>query len=151
MIGYHIRETLRGLAVLLFLAALIVVGLRILAGCTPAEDPSAQRRAVVLTIANGMVVGDKACASVARAKGGEEGYRLALACAFAYDAARLSLVTADEKLDKEAPEDVSCEVEQALDYARQMAGLIEKYGGKLPRALADALRFAALVGTGCAG
>lgn len=37
MIGFHIKETLRGLAVLLFFAALILVGLRIMAGCTPRD------------------------------------------------------------------------------------------------------------------
>jgi hypothetical protein len=37
VIGFHIKETLRGLAVLLFFAALILVGLRIMAGCTPRD------------------------------------------------------------------------------------------------------------------
>lgn len=151
MSGYSIKEALRGFAVLCFLAAIAFVGLRCMAGCKNVEDPGGQRRAVVLTVANGVVIADKACASIARAKGGDEGYKLAVACAFAYDAARLSLVTADEKLDRDTPEDVACEVEQALDYARQMAGLIEKHGGKLPRALKDALEFAAVVALGCAG
>lgn len=37
MIGYAIKESLRGLAVILFLAAVIFVVLRFTAGCTPAE------------------------------------------------------------------------------------------------------------------
>jgi hypothetical protein len=41
MSGYRIREALRGLAVLLFLAAFILLALRILAGCTPAEQQQA--------------------------------------------------------------------------------------------------------------
>lgn len=150
MNGRDIERALTGVCLVVFFGAVIFIGIQLLTGCKPAQDPS-QRRAVVLTVANGVVVADKACASVARAKGGEEGYRLALACAFAYDAARLSLVAADEKLDKDTPEDVSCEIEQALDYARQMAGLIEKHGGKLPRALEDAFRFASVVSLGCAG
>lgn len=37
MSGYRIREALRGLGVLLLLAAIAFVGMRCMAGCTPAE------------------------------------------------------------------------------------------------------------------
>jgi hypothetical protein len=145
-----VEQAITGIAVVVFLAAVAFVCIQLMS-CKPAEDPGASRRAAVLTLANGVYVADQACASVARAKTDtREGYELARACAFAYDAARVSLIAADEKLDREG-EDVACELEQALDYARQIAGLIEKHGGKLPKALVQAFQFAPLFASGCAG
>jgi hypothetical protein len=145
-----LEQALTGLAVLVFLGAVLFIA-GLLLGCRPVDDPGAQQRAAVLTLANGVYVADQACASVARGKtDAREGYELARACAFAYDAARVSLIAADEKLDREG-EDVACEIEQAIDYARQMAGLIEKHGGKLPKALVQAFEFAKLATLGCAG
>lgn len=149
--GRAVEHAFTGVAVLLFLAALVFLALQ-LVGCRPAEDPTAQRRAAVTTIAHGVAVADQACASIARAKvDARQGYELARACAFAYDAARLSLLAAEEKLDADNPADVACEIAQAIDYARQMAGLIEKHGGKLPPALRQSLPFASIVALGCAG
>lgn len=143
-----VRDALGMVLFLLFLA-LLVLGV---ARCRPVDDPSAHHRAIVLTVANGVYVADQACASIARAKtDAREGYELARACAFAYDAARVSLIAADEKLDGNAPEDVSCEIAQAIDYARQMAGLIEKHGGKLPKALQHAFQLAPMLASRCAG
>lgn len=145
-----IEQALTGVAVVIFIGAVAFV-CAFLVNCKPADDPGASQRAAVLTLANGVFVADQACASVARGKtDAREGYELARACAFAYDAARVSLIAADEKLDREG-EDVACEIEQAIDYARQMAGLIEKHGGKLPKALVQAFQFAPLFASGCAG
>lgn len=149
MIGYHIKEAFRGFAVLAFLGAVIFLALRC-QGCKPVEDPGAHRRAIVVTLANGVYVADQACASIARAKAGQDGYELAKGCAFAYDAARLSLVIADEKLDRD-DDDVACEVAQAFAYAKQMADLLQKHGGKLPKALQHAFTLAPLLGSLCNG
>lgn len=145
-----LEQALTGVAVLVFLGAVLFIASMLLS-CRPVTDPGAQQRAAVLTLANGVAVADQACASVARAKtDAREGYELARACAFAYDAARVSLIAADEKLDRDG-EDVACEIEQAIDYARQMAGIIERHGGKLPKALLQAIEFAPLFAQGCAG
>lgn len=150
MMGKEIREALTPVCVILFVAALGFLAVRILAGCKGVEDPGAHRRAIVVTLGNGVYVADQACASVARAKAGQDGYELAKGCAFAYDAARLSLITADEKLDRDDV-DVECEVAQALAYARQMVALIEKHGGKVPKAMADALSLAPMLAEVCHG
>lgn len=144
-----VQGAIPGICAIIFLGAVVFIITQLL-GCKPAEDPSAQRRAAVLTIANGVFVADQACASIARAKADkQEAYDLAKSCAFAYDAARVSLIAADDKLDADSPEDVSCEIAQALAYARSMAGLIEKHGGKMPRALGHALQFASLAAEEC--
>jgi hypothetical protein len=146
-----VEQAITGVAVLVFIAAVLFVVIQLI-GCKPVEDPTAHRRAVVLTIANGVYVADQACASIARGKtDAREGYELARACAFAYDAARVSLIAADEKLNMDQPDDVSCEVAQALAYAKQIAGLIEKHGGKLPPALRHAFELAPMLAENCAG
>lgn len=151
MIGQHIKDAVAPVVFLVAIVGLVAIALG-LTDCRPVADAGAHHRAIVLTLANGVAVADQACASVARAKTDpRDGYELAKGCAFAYDAARLSLIAADEKLDRDTPEDVSCEVQQALDYARQMAGLIEKHGGKLPRALVQAFELAPMLAQGCAG
>ncbi len=150
-VRHHVKDAFPAVCAIILLAALVFVAAHV-AGCKPVEDPSAQRRAVVLTIANGVFVADQACASIARAKTDtREGYELARACAFAYDAARVSLIAADEKLDADNPDDVACEIAQALAYANQMAGLIEKHGGKLPPALRHAFQLAPLIAQECHG
>lgn len=148
MSGYSIREALRGFAVLVFLGAIAFVGLRCMAGCKPVDDPSSQMQAVVPALARGVKAADGACASLARAKMDAD---LARDCAFAYDAARLSLQAADDALDADVQTDVPCQVAQALAYARQMAGLIEKHGGKLPRSLTYALTASLVVSEVCRG
>jgi hypothetical protein len=50
MIGYHIKEALRGFAVLAFLGAVIFLALRC-QGCTPAEQ-----QAVVISVENAAAV-----------------------------------------------------------------------------------------------
>jgi hypothetical protein len=138
----------KAIPVVLFLCALGYVVFRSL-GCKPVEDPGAHQRAIVVSLAHGVRAADKACASVARGKGGREGYELARDCAFAYDSARLSLDAADEALDGTEAPDVPCQVAQALAYANQMAGLIEKHGGKLPKALVHAFALAPMLSERC--
>jgi hypothetical protein len=147
MSGYHIREALRELGFLLVLAGLALV-VQHCTACTPAEDPAMHHQAIVESLSYGVRAADLACASVARAQKDEH---LASECAFAYDAARLSLTAAEDKLERDHPEDVSCEVSQALSYARQMASLIEKRSGKLPPSLGRAFALATLLAEGCHG
>jgi hypothetical protein len=132
----------------LFLVAMAFIVMRFFLGCKPVEDPAAHRQAIVTSLAHGVKATDKACASIARAKKDEQ---IAKDCAFAYDAARLSLDAAEDKLDADTPEDVACEVAQALAYASQMAAIIEKHGGKLPRALTYATPLAMTLGGLCHG
>lgn len=148
MIGQHVKDALAPVVFLVAVVGLVAIALG-LTDCTPAEDPSAHHQAIVESLAYGVRVGDQACASIARAKGGQEGLALAKDCAFAYDAARVSLVAAEDKLAMDTPQDVSCEVAQALAYANQMAGVIEKHGGKLPRPLGHAFSLAPLLAAGC--
>lgn len=143
-----VRDVIGVVFFLLFLA-LLVLGV---ARCKPVDDPGAQHRAIVQGLAYGVRAADQACASLARgAPVAREGYELARDCAFAYDAARVSLDAADEALDGEGEQDVSCHVAQALAYAQHMAALIEKKGGKLPKALVQAFSLAPMLGGLCHG
>lgn len=147
MIGQHIKDALSPVVFLVAVVGLVALALG-LCECTPVEDPSAQVAAVVPTLARGVKAADSACASIARAQGDAQ---LARDCAFAYDAARLSLDAADDAIDGPDSSDVPCQVAQALAYARQMAGLIEKHGGKLPRSLAFALTSSTVLAEVCRG
>ncbi len=145
-----IEQALTGVAILVFLAAVIFV-MAHLAGCKPAQSPRAQARSVVVTIAYGVQAGDQACASIARAKLDAQ---LAKECAFAYDEAREALLIADDALDVselDAERKVPCAVAQALASASRLVGLIEKAGGRVPPALADGLALAPALAAGCHG
>lgn len=149
MIGLAIRESL---APVLFIAAVVgVVAIALHCGCEPAKDPRAHNRAVVLSIARGVEAADVACASIARAK---KDAPLARDCAFSRDAAKVSLEAAEDALDSDDPSkaaDVPCQVAQAVAYATALAGLVEKAGGKLPKALVDGFELAPMLAGGCRG
>jgi hypothetical protein len=147
MNGLRIRDAISPVVFLVGLVGLVAIALN-LCDCKPAADPSTQMEAVVPALARGVKAADSACASLARAKMNAD---LARDCAFAYDAARLSLQAADDALDADVQVDVPCQVAQALAYARQMAGLIEKHGGKLPRSLSFALSSSAVLAGVCRG
>lgn len=122
-------------------------------GCSPrpAEDPRAQRRAVVLTVADGVKAADVACASIARAK---RDATLARECDKARDEAAESLKAAEDALDAEDAAragDVPCMVAAAVSSASRLAGLIEHAGGKLPKAMLDGLQLAPMLAGGCHG
>lgn len=146
MIGQFIKNAI---APALFLCAVAVL-VFLHCSCKPAEDPAAHHQAIVESLAHGVRAADQVCASIARAKGGQAGLALASDCAFAYDAARVSIVAAEDKLAQDTPQDVACETAQALAYANQMAGIIEKHGGHLPKALVYAFTLAPLLARGCA-
>jgi hypothetical protein len=149
MNGQAIKEALSPVLFLVAVVGLTAIALSICDGCKPVENPGAHHQAIVESLAYGVSVADQACASIAKAKGGREGFALAKDCAFAYDAARVSLIAAEDKLAKDTPEDVACETAQALAYANQMAGAIEKHGGKLPKALAYAFATAPMLAERC--
>ena len=80
MIGRNIKDALAGLAVLLFFASIIFVGLRCLAGCTPAEQ-----QAVALTAENAAAVAqyDQAlvgCQQAARQRPKEQRFEAYVDC-----------------------------------------------------------------------
>lgn len=139
-----VRDAVGAVLFLFFLAALVLA----VAKCKPVEDPGAQARGAVHALAYGVEAADLACASIARSKRDVE---LARECAFARDAAKLSLEAADESLDMGHDDEVPCQVGQALAYARQMAGLIRQHGGKLPRALEHAFLLAPMFAEVCGG
>lgn len=143
MSGLSIRNAI---GPVLFLVAVGFIVARFFLGCKPVENPGAHHQAIVESLAHGVRVADQACASIARAK---KDLALAQDCAFAYDAARVSLVAAEDKLAQDTPQDVACETAQALAYANQMAGAIEKHGGKLPKALAYAFATAPMLAEMC--
>ncbi len=145
-----IEHALTGIAMLVFLGAIAFIAAA-LTHCKPADNPRAQARSVVLTIAEGVAVGDVACASIARAKLDLE---LARECAFARDEAREALIIAEDALDASdaaAAEKVPCAVSAALASANRLVGLIERAGGRVPPALADGLQLAPLLAGGCRG
>lgn len=151
MIGRHVGDALRGLAVLVFFAAVAFVILRVMAGCKGVENPRAHARAVVVTLAEGVAVGDMACASVARAKMDAS---LARECALARDEARENLIMAEDALDatdSAKAGDVPCMVKQAVASASRLMGLIEKAGGHVPNALNDAMELAPMLAGSCHG
>ncbi len=143
-----IEHALTGICILILLGAFAYIVASI-GGCKPAENPRAHARAVVLTIAEGVAVGDKACASIARAK---KDAGLARECAFAHDEAREALITAEEALDASeaaAAEKVPCAVAAAVVSASRLVGLIERAGGRVPPALTDGLQLAPMLAGGC--
>ncbi len=145
-----IEHALTGIAMLVFLGAVAFIAAA-LTHCSPAQNPRAQHRSIVLTLAEGVAVGDMACASIARAKSDVE---LARECAFARDDARESLIAAEDALDASdlaAAEKVPCAVAAALASASRLVGLIEKAGGRVPPALIDGLALAPLLTGGCNG
>ncbi len=139
-----VRDAIGIVFFLLFLA-LLVVGV---ARCKPVEDPSGQAADVVGALARGVRAGDRLCAQLARDRKDEQ---LAKACAFAYDAARVSLDTADTMIDDGKLGDLPCVVAQALAYTRQMAALLEVRGVTLPPLLSRALGIAPAVTEACNG
>ncbi len=146
-----LERALVGVCVMVLVAACVFIAAHLLGGCKEADNPRAHARAVVLTIAEGVAIGDKTCASIARAKA-DAG--LARECAFARDEAKLSLEAAEAGLDSAdsaAAENVPCAVAQALASASRMAGLIEKAGGKVPAALLDGLQLAPMLAGECRG
>jgi hypothetical protein len=148
MIGQHVKDALSPVLFLVAMTGIAALVLSLCDGCRAVEDPSAQASDVVGALARGVRAADKACASLARSKGDEH---LAKDCAFAYDAARLSLTAADEMIDDNDLVGVPCNVAQALAYTRQMAALIERRGGQLPAALMRALSVAPLLSETCHG
>ena len=145
-----IEHALTGVAILCLVGAVAFI-VAALNGCKPADNPRAQARSVVLTIAEGVAVADMACASIARAKKDAE---LARECALARDEARTSLLMAEDALDASelaAAEKIPCAVAAAVASANRLVGLIEKQGGRVPPALADGLHLAPLLAGGCRG
>ncbi len=145
-----IEQALTGICILVLLGAVLFI-IHVLACCKDVESPRAHARAVVLTVAEGVAIGDQACASIARSKSDAD---LARECAFARDEAKVSLESAEAALDSAdsaAAENVPCAVAQALASASRLAGLIERAGGKVPPVLLDGLHLAPQLSRGCNG
>lgn len=151
MNGIDIRRALSGVAVLIFVAAVGFLAAHCLTACAQVENPRAQARAVVLEMAEGVSVADKACADIARAK---KDAVLARECDKYRDAAKTSLEAAEDALDStDAAKagDIPCLVASAFDSATKLAELIRDAGGKLPNALQDAFDLAPMLSRGCHG
>lgn len=133
------------------LAVLLVAAATSLAspGCAPAKTPREQARSVVLTVAEGVRVGDEACASIAMAK---RDLQLAVGCAAVVAEAREQLLTAEAGVDAWDAADAGrlpCAVRSAADALSRLLETVKSAGGKTPPAVDDALRLAPLLAEAC--
>ena len=134
-------------AVLLVAAATAIGG----QSCRPAETPRETARSVVLSVAEGVRVGDEACASIAIAKSDLE---LAESCATFVREAREQLITAEEMIDAwQAGETgrIACAVRDASSALGRLLDTVRRAGGKPPPAVEDALRLAPQLAGACRG
>jgi hypothetical protein len=135
-------------------AAVFLVAGTILAagdGCVPAQTPREQARSIVLTVAEGVRVGDEACASIAKAK---RDVSLAEGCAIVVAEARSALLVAEAGVDawNAANEGkLPCAVSAASSALGRILDTITRAGGRAPPAVADALKLAPLLTGACRG
>jgi hypothetical protein len=131
---------------------LLLVGLGTApAACTPANTPREQARSVVLTVAEGVRIGDETCAWISKAK---KDLSLAETCAAAVLEARNALLIAEggvDAWDAAAAEKLPCATKAAASALSRVLGAIERAGGKIPPAVADALQLAPLLAGACRG
>lgn len=135
------------------LAVLLVAGAAALAqpSCTPAHTPREQTRSVVLSVAEGVRVGDEACAYVAR---GKADLALAETCAAIVKEAREALLVAEAGIDVWSAANegtLSCAVSAASNALGRILDTITRAGGKIPPAVDDALRLAPVLAEACRG
>jgi hypothetical protein len=130
---------------------LLIAAAFALMGCHGANAPREQARSVVLTVAEGVKVGDEACASVALAK---KDAALAEQCAALVSLARESLITAEEGVDAwdaTAVSNLPCAVKSAASALSRLLGIVEAAGGKAPPVVQDALLLAPALTGACRG
>lgn len=130
---------------------LLIATAVVLMGCRGANAPREQARSVVLTVAEGVKVGDEACASVALAK---KDASLAEQCAALVSLARESLIAAEEGVDAwdaAAVSNLPCAVKSAATALSRLLGIVEAAGGKAPPVVEDALRLAPALTGACRG
>ena len=130
---------------------LLIAAAIALMGCHGANAPREQARSVVLTVAEGVKVGDEACASVALAK---KDAALAEQCAALVSLARESLIAAEEGVDAwdaAAVSNLPCAVKSAASALSRLLGIVEAAGGKAPPVVQDALLLAPALTGACRG
>lgn len=138
-------------ALVAFLALALVIlcaAPLLLSGCAPSSRATA--RAAVLATAEGLRVGDQACAALATRRADRE---LAEACAAAYEVGRPAVIAAAGAVDAwERPgarERVACSLAAALGGLEAIVAEMRRRGGEaVPPLLSDARALVALVG-GC--
>lgn len=123
-------------------------------GCSAAQSlpttPREQARAAVLVLAEGVKLGDEACAKEALTQSSQP---LALRCKVAYETARSALIVAGDGVDawdSARRGEVACATVRGASAAEELAIAIRAYGGDVPPALTDGLAlYQALVGVTC--
>lgn len=127
--------------------ALVVLALPVLAfqGCKPVESP-ARARAAVSLVAEGVLVADKLCASVAR---DTKNVELARACMIGYDVARPGLTLAEELLDRGQTKSAACMLATVLDGLHKMTDALAAARVNTPPIVLDAFSFGPLFASQC--
>jgi len=119
----------------------------ILVACGAAQSPASSAttsrdsaRAALLTIAEGVKVGDASCAQAALSL---KNAKLATDCAHAYDTARAALVAADDGIDawnEGTAGNVACAGKHALDAIQNIEDALVLTGVPIPATVVDAIK-----------
>jgi len=107
---------------------------------TPAATSRDTARAALLTIAEGVKVGDASCAAAALSL---KNAKLATDCAHAYDTARAALVAADDGIDAwndGTAGNVACAGKHALDALQNIEDALVLTGVAIPATVVDAIK-----------
>lgn len=150
----RISAVLTGIGWGVAIGALSIVIMGGCQGCSAAQalptTPREQARAAVLVLAEGVKLGDEACAKEALAQSSQP---LADRCSRAYSTARSALVAAGDGVDawdSARRGEVACATVRGASAAEELAIAIRAYGGDVPPALTDGLAlYQALVGVTC--
>jgi len=128
---------------LVFLAAFFVTTQE---ACKEAEAARSHTNAVVVSLADGVKVGDMVCAAIAIEKNDAQ---LARDCDRARDEAAIALQAAQDKLYAGSLTEQAkfgCEFRAGVEASSRLAELIVAAGGKTPARMADALDVASKLG-----
>lgn len=120
-----------------------------LIACRPAQTPREHARAVVLTLAEGVRIGDLACASYAIST---KDMQLAEVCAALVTEAQADLITAEDGIDAWSDieaHNLPCTAKRVTDVMTRLLGTLQRAGSKAPPALVDAIQFAPLLTGAC--
>jgi hypothetical protein len=141
------KEVLSQAATMILAVLALVVLLLAAARCRPAASPPReQARAVILTLAEAVRVGDESCAAIALSR---RDLTLARYCADAYEDARNSLIAAGESFDHWSsgpPTAIVCSVVAASHVLARVADVLKRRGEQVAVLILDAIRLGTSLG-----
>jgi len=128
---------------------LVLVAFVVLASCKPADTPREQARAVVLSVAEGVRIGDQVCAAYAVKV---KDLQMAEVCAALVAQARQALITAEDGVDlwgAAEAKNIPCAVKSSVEILGRLSEELKRAGAPMPPAVEDALLLAPILVGAC--